>query len=63
MDTELARTFLTIAETGSFVAASERLHVTQSTVSARIRRLEEWLGATAARSPRPAGASCGTPPC
>ncbi|MFO7324267.1 MAG: LysR family transcriptional regulator [Pseudomonadota bacterium] len=45
MDTELARTFLTIAETGSFVAASERLHVTQSTVSARIRRLEEWLGA------------------
>src|SRR5580693_1026756 len=31
--------------TGSFVAASQRLHVTQSTVSTRIQRLEETLGA------------------
>lgn len=46
MDTELARTFLTIIETGSFVEAAERLHITQSTVSARIHRLEEQLGAT-----------------
>lgn len=45
MDTELARTFLAIAETGSFVGAAQRLHVTQSTVSARVLRLEEWLGA------------------
>lgn len=44
MDTELARTFLTVANTGSFVAAAERLHLTQSTVSARIRTLEELLG-------------------
>lgn len=44
MDTELARTFLAVAATGSFVAAAERLHVTQSTVSARIRTLEEQFG-------------------
>jgi DNA-binding transcriptional LysR family regulator len=44
MDTELARTFLTIVAAGNFVSAAERLHVTQSTVSARIRTLEEQLG-------------------
>lgn len=44
MDTELARTFLAVIETGSFVAAADRLHLTQSAVSARIRRLEEWTG-------------------
>jgi len=44
MDTELARTFLAVITAGSFVDASERLHVTQSTVSARIQRLEEQLG-------------------
>lgn len=45
MDTELARTFLTVAATGNFVAAAARLHVTQSTVSARIHTLETTLGA------------------
>ncbi|HMN44581.1 MAG TPA: LysR family transcriptional regulator [Povalibacter sp.] len=45
MDTELARTFLVVVATGSFVNAAERLHVTQSTVSARIQRLESTLGA------------------
>jgi len=45
MDTELARTFLVVVAAGSFVAAAERLHVTQSTVSTRIQRLEEKLGA------------------
>jgi len=44
MDTELARTFLSVATAGSFVGAAERLHVTQSTVSTRIRTLEELLG-------------------
>jgi len=44
MDTEFARTFLTVAAAGSFVAAAERLHVTQSTVSTRIRTLEQSLG-------------------
>lgn len=43
MDTELARTFLAVVAEGSFFAASERLHVTQSTVSVRIRALEETL--------------------
>jgi DNA-binding transcriptional LysR family regulator len=44
MDTELARTFLTVIAAGNFINAAERLHVTQSTVSARIHSLEEQLG-------------------
>ncbi len=44
MDTELARTFLTVVTAGNFVNAAERLHVTQSTVSARIHTLESTLG-------------------
>ncbi len=44
MDTELARTFLMVAANGNFVAAASRLHVTQSTVSARIHTLETTLG-------------------
>ncbi|MDX1540181.1 MAG: LysR family transcriptional regulator [Geminicoccaceae bacterium] len=43
MQIEHLRTFLEIAATGSFRRAAERLHVTQSTVSARIRALEERL--------------------
>jgi DNA-binding transcriptional LysR family regulator len=43
MDTELARTFLSVVAAGSFVKAAERLFVTQSTVSARIQALEEQL--------------------
>lgn len=46
MDTELARTFLAIVDGGSFAQAAERLHVTQSTVSMRIRTLEQQLGAS-----------------
>ena len=44
MDIELARTFLEIVSTGSFIKASERLNVGQTTVSARIRLLEQQLG-------------------
>ncbi len=44
MDLELARTFLEVAGTGSFVAAAHRLNVTQSTVSTRIHVLEQQLG-------------------
>lgn len=44
MDVTQARTFLEIAHSGSFVAAAERLHLTQTAVSARIRTLEELLG-------------------
>lgn len=46
MNIEYARSFLTVADTGSFIAAAERLHVTQSTISARIRTLEDTLGCT-----------------
>ena len=44
MDVELARTFLEIVATRSFVRAAEHLNVSQTTVSARIRSLEERLG-------------------
>lgn len=44
MDTELARTFLAVVSAGNFVSAAEQLHVTQSTVSARIHNLENQLG-------------------
>jgi DNA-binding transcriptional LysR family regulator len=43
VDTELARTFLTVISAGNFISAADRLHVTQSTVSARIHTLEEQL--------------------
>lgn len=46
MDTELARTFLTVVATGNFITAADRLHVSQSTVSTRIHSLEELLGCT-----------------
>ena len=38
------RTFLTIIETGNLVRASEQLHVTQSTITARLKSLEDELG-------------------
>ena len=44
MDIEFARTFLAVIETGSFLKASERVHATQSTVSMRIKVIEERLG-------------------
>lgn len=44
MDVTLARTFLEIAASGSFLRASERLHVTQTAVSARVKTLETLLG-------------------
>ncbi len=44
MDIELARTFLEIVTSGSFVRAAERLNVGQTTVSARIKLLEQLLG-------------------
>ena len=39
------RTFVTIAETGSFQAAAERLFLTQSAVSMQMKALEETLQA------------------
>lgn len=43
MDIDQARTFLAIIANGSFIEASRHLHLTQSTVSARIQRLEDEL--------------------
>jgi DNA-binding transcriptional LysR family regulator len=44
MDLNLARTFLEITATGSFQSAAERLYVTQTAISARVRTLEGLLG-------------------
>ncbi|MCX7565204.1 LysR family transcriptional regulator [Sulfitobacter sp. F26169L] len=44
MDITLIKTFMEVANTGSFVAACDRLYVTQSAVSLRIQRLEDSLG-------------------
>ena len=44
MDIQLVRTFQEVSRTGSFHLASERLFVTQSAVSLRIKRLEAELG-------------------
>ncbi len=46
MNLEEVRTFLEVIESGSLVAASRRLNVTQSTVTARINALEEEVGQT-----------------
>src|SRR3954462_8500580 len=43
MDIELARTFLEIVSTGSFIKAADRLHVAQPTLSASVRLLEQQL--------------------
>jgi DNA-binding transcriptional LysR family regulator len=45
MDIEQVRTFLAVAAHGSFQEAANRVHVTQSTVSARIQGLEQYLNA------------------
>jgi len=39
MDIDQARTFFAITANGSFLEAARQLHLTQSTVSARIRQL------------------------
>ncbi|WP_260292416.1 LysR family transcriptional regulator [Sedimenticola hydrogenitrophicus] len=44
MDIEFARTFLAVTAAGNFVGAAAKLHITQSTVSARIKTLERQLG-------------------
>ncbi|WP_018075808.1 LysR family transcriptional regulator [Novosphingobium nitrogenifigens] len=44
MDIAIARTFLEVVRTGSFINAAANLHITQTAVSARIRVLEEQLG-------------------
>ncbi len=44
MDFEQIKTFLAVASNGSFLEAAERMHITQSTVSVRIQKLEHYIG-------------------
>lgn len=44
MDIAQIKTFIAVADTGSFVSAAEKVFVTQSTVSIRIKNLEDQLG-------------------
>ena len=44
LDLDQIRTFLAIADTGSFTRAAEEVHRTQSAVSMQMRRLEERIG-------------------
>jgi LysR family transcriptional regulator, low CO2-responsive transcriptional regulator len=44
MEIRQLRSLLAIAETGTFTAAAQRLHVTQAAISMQIRQLEEELG-------------------
>lgn len=44
MDISLARTFLAIVGGGSFAQAAQRLHLTQTAISARVKTLESQLG-------------------
>ncbi|GAA0587855.1 LysR substrate-binding domain-containing protein [Caenispirillum bisanense] len=44
LDIDLLRTFVLVAETGSFTRAAERLRRTQSTISLQIKRLEDTVG-------------------
>jgi DNA-binding transcriptional LysR family regulator len=44
MDLALIKTFVEVSDTGSFMAAAERLFVTQSAVSLRVQRLEDLVG-------------------
>ena len=46
MDIDLARTFLEIVRCGSLAAAAEKLHVTQTAITARVQKLESQLAAT-----------------
>lgn len=45
LELELLRTFVAVADGGSFTRAAKRLHRTQSTVSQQIKRLEERVEA------------------
>lgn len=41
---DVLRAFVTVADTGGFTSAARRLNRTQSAISMRVRRLEEFLG-------------------
>ena len=53
MEIRQLRAFVAIAETGTFTAAAERVHVTQAAISMQIRQLERETGARLfVRAPR-----------
>ena len=53
MEIRQLRAFVAIAETGTFTAAAQRVHVTQAAISMQIRQLENELGARLfVRAPR-----------
>lgn len=60
-DLRLLRAFVAIVDAGSFTAAADRLHMTQSTISQQLARLEESVGQPLLdRSDRPVRATaCG----
>ena len=43
-DLDLLRAIVVVADCGSFTTAATRLHSTQSTISQKVRRLEEMVG-------------------
>lgn len=45
LNIDLIRTFLIVSRLRSFSRASNYLYIDQSTVSKKIRQLEEWYGA------------------
>ncbi|MGX9142628.1 LysR substrate-binding domain-containing protein [Mesorhizobium sp. 128a] len=44
LDLDLLRSFVAVVETGGFTRAAERIHLTQSTISQQIKRLEASVG-------------------
>ena len=44
LDGEQVRAFITVVDSGGVTAAARQMHRTQSTISLRIRTLEERLG-------------------
>ena len=44
IDLDLVRCFVTVAESSGFTQASKRLHLTQSAITLKIKRLEDMLG-------------------
>ena len=43
LDLDLLRCFLIVVESGGFTRASKRLHLTQSAITLKIKRLEDLL--------------------
>lgn len=41
LEPERLRAFVTVAETGNFTRAAERLHLTQPAITVQVRRLED----------------------